>query len=257
MNPLWFLAAIAALTASIAANAEPLPVAVYVISKDAKFIGDSMGGAEVVIRDVSSGKVLAKGITKGGTGDTDRIMRSNGRSPLRTSTDAAHFAAVVDIDEPRLVRLEVKGPLGKPASAIRASAERWLVPGQRLDSGEGWTIELPGLVVDFISAQQVPVHAGKTFALEAKISLLCGCPITPGGMWDAADYEVDALFYRGTQLMARTPLAFSQAPGGYAGSIAIKDAGNYRLVIAARNIRSGNSGLIENKLRVLKATPDR
>ncbi len=256
MKPKWFLAAIAAFTACTTANAEPLPIVVYVISKDAKFIGDSMGGAEVILRDVSSGKVLAKGTTKGGTGDTDRIMRSNGRSPLRVSIDAANFATVVDINEPRLVRLEVKGPLGKPANIIRASAERWLVPGQMLDSGEGWTIELPGLVVDFISTQKFTVYASATFALHAQISLLCGCPITPDGMWDAAEYKVEALFYRGTQLMARTPLAFSRAPGGYAGSIAIKNAGSYRLVIAARNIRSGNSGLIENQFRVLGSISD-
>lgn len=33
-------------------RAEPTPVKVHVISQDGKFIGDSMGGAEIILRDV-------------------------------------------------------------------------------------------------------------------------------------------------------------------------------------------------------------
>jgi hypothetical protein len=232
------------------AQAEPTPIAVYVISKDAKFIGDSMGGAGVILRDVKSGKVLAKGTTSGGTGDTDRIMRSSGRSPRLATVDAAHFSASVDLVAPTLVRLEVAGPLAAPFSPVRATAERWLVPGQKLIAGDGWTIELPGLAVKFLGAQSTNVHAGESFDFQATVSLMCGCPITPGGLWDAADYEVEALFYRRNKLTFRTALTFLQAPGSYKGSAMIKDAGRYRVFIAARNRNSGNSGVAAGEVHI-------
>jgi len=56
--------------------AEPTAVDVRVISKGAKFVGTSMGGCEVVIRDAETGEILARGKTAGSTGDTDRIMRA-------------------------------------------------------------------------------------------------------------------------------------------------------------------------------------
>ena len=43
-------------------------------SKDAKFIGTSMGGAHVVIKDSETGEVLAEGLTSGGTGNSKKIM---------------------------------------------------------------------------------------------------------------------------------------------------------------------------------------
>ena len=63
------------LAISAPAYAEPTPVTVRVISQDAKFVGDGMGGARVTLRDARTGRVMANGVTKGGTGDTDQIMK--------------------------------------------------------------------------------------------------------------------------------------------------------------------------------------
>ena len=59
------------------AQAEPTEIVVRVLSRDAKFIGSSMGGAQVTLRDVKSGDVLAEGQTSGGTGDTGLLMKAN------------------------------------------------------------------------------------------------------------------------------------------------------------------------------------
>ncbi len=48
------------LLATAPATAEPTSVTVHAISQDAKFIGDSMGGVEVVLRNAKTGKQLAK-----------------------------------------------------------------------------------------------------------------------------------------------------------------------------------------------------
>jgi hypothetical protein len=220
------------------ALAEPTPVTVHVISQDAKFVGDSTGGAQVILRDAESGHILAEGVTKGGTGNTDRIMQSAGRSPLRATPDAAAFHAALDIVRPTLVELEVKGALGRPGSAVRVTAQRWMMPGVPVTAGDGWSIELPGLAVTptaRIEPEGLPV--------TAKVEPMCGCPLTPGGLWDAADYQVEASLWQKDRQDRKVALAFATAPGGFAGTLPRPPAGRYTLVLFARNTVTGSSGL--------------
>ena len=43
----------------VTAAAEPTDLVIRVISEGGKFVGTSMGGAEIILRDVRSGEVLA------------------------------------------------------------------------------------------------------------------------------------------------------------------------------------------------------
>lgn len=232
------------LAISAPAHAEPTPVIVRVISQDAKFVGDGMGGARVSLRDARTGRVMANGVTKGGTDDTDQIMKSIGRSPLRASAEAAAFFATLDIDRPTLVNLEVEGPLSRPGSIIKVSSQRWLMPGEAVTAGNGWMVELPGLAI----TPDVSVSEGRIH-IAAKVELMCGCPITPGGLWDAADYEVTASLWRGNRRVEKANLAFVRAPGGYEGALPITRRGNYRLVLFARNRMTGNTGMTQVQVR--------
>jgi hypothetical protein len=228
--------------------AEPTPVKVHAISQDAKFIGDSMGGVEVVLRDAKTGKILAKGLTVGGTGDTKKIMEAVGRSPMLTTPDAAHYSTTLDISVPTLVKVELRGPLGRPLTMQRATSERWLVPG--ISAGDGWVVELPGLAieVDGVSA----MIAGRAATVTAKVGLMCGCPITPGGLWDAADYEVTAELRRKGELPTRISLIFSAAPGQFSGALTPGFSGKGELWIVARNRRTGNTGVARVPVRIAK-----
>lgn len=58
------------------AMAVPTEIVVKVKSKDGKFIGSSMGGVLITLKDAHTGELLAKSVTKGGTGDTDLIMKT-------------------------------------------------------------------------------------------------------------------------------------------------------------------------------------
>lgn len=147
MKKILPIACLAAIAANAPAHAEPTEVVVRVISEDAKFIGDSMGGAAVILRDAESGRVLAKGKTSGGTGNTARIMQASGRSPLIATSDAAAFVARIDIDQPWLVNLEVSGPVNRPGSKIKIVSQRWIMPGQPVNTGDGWVVELLGLAI--------------------------------------------------------------------------------------------------------------
>ena len=88
------LASLLALALGSAAGAEPTRVDVRVISKGAKFVGTSMGGVAITLRDADTGALLAEGVTAGGTGDTARIMAAQQphHDPVATD-DAAVFRA--------------------------------------------------------------------------------------------------------------------------------------------------------------------
>ena len=93
--------------APIAALAEPTEIVVRVLGNDSKFIGTSMGGMRVTLRDAQTGEILATGLTQGATGDTRRIMHEDGGRRAQLSDDsAAKFVATIDLDEPRLIEVE-------------------------------------------------------------------------------------------------------------------------------------------------------
>lgn len=227
------------------AMAEPTEVMVRVLAADAKFIGSSMGGMNVTLEDARTGAILASGKTEGGTGDTGAIMSAAGRSSLRAQGDAAGYLAVVDIDRPTLVELSVEGPIGHPASSVRASVQRWIMPGQDVTRGDGWVVEAPGIVISNSVTQ-----SGLTMTLAPKIELLCGCPITPGGPWKAADYVVVASLWREDERFGEANLAFTESPGRYSGALTAPGPGRYTLFVHAQNRVTGNSGMVSQSITI-------
>jgi len=195
------------------------------------------------LRDDATKRVLAHRVTSGGTGDTDRIMKTNGRSPLRASPDAAAFHAELAIDRPTLVDLEVEGPLGRPGSLVKVAAQRWIMPGTPVTAGDGSTIELPGLAI----TPKVNIEAGK-IRIAAKVEPMCGCPITPGGVWDAADYRVTASLWSENRRLSETELAFAHVPGGYEGEVSALRTGTVTLVLFAQNRATGTSGMTQRNI---------
>jgi len=93
LRTLACLTAIALAGLPVVVAAEPTDLVIRVISEGGKFVATSMGGAEIIVRDVRSGEVLARGRTTGLTGDTARIMAGGPRgTPLADDASAA-FAA--------------------------------------------------------------------------------------------------------------------------------------------------------------------
>ncbi|WP_156135478.1 hypothetical protein [Novosphingobium malaysiense] len=220
------------------ALAEPTDIVVRVIAQDAKFVGSSMGGVRIVLRDPKSGTVFAEGRTEGGTGNTARIMKSDGRSPLRVDGSEAAFSATLDISRPTLVELDAYGPLDYPESAVQVSQQRWIMPGENATIGDGWTIELPGLVIN----PETSV-AGLSVGISAKVMPMCGCPITPDGLWPADEYEVHVSAWQKGSQLATSKLAFDTSPGVFSGDVELPAKGRYELTVSARNTRTGNSGV--------------
>lgn len=229
-----------------AASAEPTRVTVRAQSVDAKFIGDQMGGVAVTLRDARTGKVLARGLTRGGTGDTPRIMKTpRVRGQAISDGATAGFEAVLDLDQPTLVEAEGVGPAGKPASAVRVTSQMWIIPGRDVAS-DGWVLSFPGLVIepDLAGLQaDAPV-------LKAKVSLMCGCPIEPGGLWAAENYSVTAELLQGGRTVSRTPLAYAGAPSQFTARLAAAGPGRYRLRVTATDRTTPNAGVWEASVRL-------
>lgn len=225
-----------ALFATVGASAEPTEIAVRVIAEEAKFIGSSMGGAKVTLTNVETGEVLAEGVTRGGTGDTELIMtRGLNRYETRWSKGAAEFRTVLDIDRPVKLRAEATGPLGFEQSMATSSSEQWVIPGKDITGGDGWQLEMPGFVIG--------VKQEKTGRIAADIVMMCGCPITPNGLWDANEYDVGALIYKDGEKVTEIPMRYGGKPNRFVGDLNALPPGQYEAEIYAYDPRNGNTGL--------------
>jgi hypothetical protein len=240
------VAALTSIALASAAHAEPTRIDVRVISKGAKFVGTSMGGVAITLRDAASGEVLARGRTAGSTGDTARIMKEPRLHHAPVSTpDAAVFQATLDLAEPVRIEFVAEGPLGQPQATSRVSATQWVVPGKHLTGGDGLRLELPGFVVDVLDP---PAHlrlagAPKTVPLRANVAMMCGCPIEPGGLWDAGAFEVTALLARDGKPAGRVPLAYAGATSQFQASLALDAPGAWEITVYAYDPANGNTGL--------------
>jgi hypothetical protein len=238
------LALLMALLLAPAAHAEPTEIVVRTISRDAKFIGTSMGGMQIILRDAETGEILAQGVTSGATGDTNQIMNSQGRRAVLVNPDAAAFRATLDIDTPRLVEVEATGPLGHPQAATRVTARQWIIPGRHIRDGNGWLLEVPGFVVDLLDPpSRLSLHDAQSIVLSANVRLMCGCPIEPGGLWNATGYEVRAMIQRNEEDAGSQVLAYAGQTSQFSTALNITAPGAYVVTVFAYDPITGNTGL--------------
>ncbi len=226
-------------------QAEPTDITVRVLSRDAKFIGTSMGGMRVTLRDAHTGEILATGLTRGGTGDTKRLMhKDGGRRTQLSDPSASKFAMTLDIDEPRLVEVEAYGPMGQPQAAQRVVSTQWVVPGKHLTGGDGWVLEVPGFVVDVLGPPaHVRLKGASQVDVRANVVMMCGCPIEPGGLWDADKYDVQAIVRRDGKKIAQIPMRYAGETSQFSASVPIDQSGVYEVIVYAHDPGNGNTGL--------------
>lgn len=232
--------------ASGSAFAESTQITVRVIGKDSKFIGTSMGGMRIVIRDVDTGAVLADGITTGSTGDTKKLMNEDRKRGAVISTDdAARYTATIDISEPRLLEISAFGPLAQRQGAARIAVTHWVVPGKHITGGDGLMLELPGFVVDVLGP---PAHVKlkgvpQTIDLAVNVMMMCGCPTSAGGIWNSDKYEVRALLKKEGKAVGEIPLTYAGTESQFAAQWNISEPGTYQATVYAYDPANGNTGV--------------
>ncbi len=234
------------LALSVNVSATETKLMVRAKAKDAKFIGSSIGGAYVIVRNAVNNEILAEGITTGSTGNTDLIMKTPmDRNTQLTDDKTAGFLAVVDIDEPTFVRVEVISPYNKKNAQVHASTELWLIPGKDI-LGDGVVVEIPGFVIDiltpnthqYISKQSI----GDGLDIRANMVMMCGCPIEKGGIWDSTPMEVVAILKKDGTTVARIPLD-NPSRNIFDGRMQVTETGYYEVTVYAYDSTTGNTGV--------------
>lgn len=220
---------------------------VRVRARDAKFVGSSIGGARIVVRDGHTGRILAEGLTQGSTGNTTLLMYTPQTRGMRLSDDqTAKFEARLDIDQPTLLTVEASAPASQLQAAIQVSTQLWLIPGKHL-LGDGLVLEVPGFAVDVLSPRTHQSLSLQTLPdgqllLQANIVMMCGCPIEEGGLWDASQMEVGALLRRNGEPVGDIRLQ-STATNTFEARWKPSAPGLYEAWIYAYHPDNGNTGV--------------
>ncbi|MGU3374997.1 hypothetical protein [Chryseobacterium sp. M5A1_1a] len=216
-------------------------------ARDAKFIGSSLGGAHIIVRNKLNQRILAEGKTVGSTGNTDLIMKTpkiRGNSIADDQTGG--FLATVDIDEPTFVTIEVISPLNNKQAQAVVTTELWLIPGKNI-LGEGIILDIPGYIIDILNPRTHQYIALKTikdkpFLFQANIVMMCGCVIEKGGVWNSDEIEVTGILKKDGKFVKNIDLSWVST-NLFEGSYVINTSGNYEVVLYAYHEKTGNTGV--------------
>ncbi len=224
-------------------NAQETHLMIRAKAKDAKFIGSSIGGAKILVKNSLSGEILSEGITKGSTGNTDKIMKQDWKRKEDLSDEnTAGFEAILDIKEPLFVTIEAYAPFNKKQSRVMSSTQLWLIPGKDI-LGDGVVLEIPGFTVDIISPQtHEGISENTEVEIKANVVMMCGCPVTENGIWDATQYEIKALITNAEGKSFELELNVTDKASTFSAKTKLTK-GLYEVLIYAFDPVSGNTGV--------------
>ena len=244
-----FWVIVALMMISLSAIAAETQIMVRAKAVDSKFIGTSVGGIRTIVEDAETGEILDEGWINGGTGDTALLMENPlKRGVPQTDDKTAGFLAKVDIDAPRLLRFKLIGPYGYQQAYQEASVTSWVVPEKDI-LGDGIIITLTGFIVDAWTR----VLEGGQVDIYTKASLLCGCPITKDGLWQADNYEAKAIIMRDDKSIDEVTLSFTGPAGMFSGKTTITEPGHYKAVVYLYDAKTGNVGVDRSMFEIPEA----
>ena len=200
----------------------------------------------VIIRDHDTDEILAKGYTEGATGNTKIIMNTPITRGKSISDDtSAKFTATLDIEEPTFIEISAYGPMAQRQSANRVSLTQWIFPGKDISAGDALVLEMPGFVVDILSP---PAHlkfggAPQVVNLRANITMMCGCPIKPNGIWDANKFDITAILQRDGEKLEEVKVIYAGEVSQFSANFTILESGTYDIFVYAFDESNGNTGL--------------
>jgi hypothetical protein len=243
-----WMSILVAMVAAVSTFATPTKVVVRVKAKDAKFIGTGIGGAYVVLKNSLTGEVLAKGLTQGASGSTELLLQTRlARSQALADNKTAKFEATIDIDDPLLVDVQVTAPVARKNAAITGTTQIWLIPGKPIE-GDGLIIELSGFILDILSPTThafIQDSSIKKQPLQLKVSLtmLCGCTITKGGVWDADRIQVAGYIKKDGVKIKEITLGITKEANIFTAPLPVTEKGVYQVTVYAYEAGTGNTGV--------------
>lgn len=250
------------------ATASSTSITVRVQAKGGKFLADDIGGSEITLRDAQTGRWLGGGLALGtDSGNLSTFYSSNaslsaivtppappGGTPtvqwLSPDTATSGLVANLEISRPTLLEITAFGPLGGLQSAQRVTTTQWILPGQSVDQGPGFVIEIPGLMVQVMEpATHLAILSTSlpyTLPFEVNVTMMCGCQIAEGQPWIPSDFAVTAAIGPVGQPPTDTVvLTFpGTTPSLFTGSwqVPLGASGFFQAVITAVQLSTGNTG---------------
>lgn len=225
------------------AQTKSTTVVVRAKAKDAKFIGTSMDGALITIKEAGTNKILAEGKTEGGTGNTDKLVRQPHEryKPLSTP-DAAKFETTLQLARPTFVTVTATAPMSQKQAQVTSSTQLWLIPGKDI-AGDGIILEIPGFAVDILQPQVHEFDKRKSITITANTVMMCGCPISPGGLWDSNKMEFTAIIHKGDTVVAQKTMKYAGKTSTFQTDFMPESSGTYQITVYGYDARTGNTGL--------------
>lgn len=234
-------------------GAKETRVMIRAVARDAKVIGTHVGGAKITVRDAATGEILAQGVQQGGTGDTNTIMktpRTRGMSVF-SSADSSGYLAVLHIDKPTVVEISAEGPLGNAQATQRTSKTMLLVPGENV-LGEGILLEIHGFIVTAVSPlADAKVKAGAPFEVKATVTMACGCPTEPDGLWDANKIHVVARLLRDGKIQSEIPMTYAGVQNTFHADVPATAAGPMELQVLSMDAANANFGILKEAVTIV------
>jgi hypothetical protein len=228
-------------------------VMIRAIARDAKVIGTHVGGARITVKDISTGEILAQGMQQGGTGDTDLLMkkpRTRGMVLYNTG-DASGYLAVLHLDKPTVVEISAEGPLGNAQATQRSSKTLLLVPGEDV-LGDGILLEIHGFIITPLAPlPDAKVKAGSPFEVRATVTMACGCPTEPDGLWDANKIRVVARLLRDGKVESETPMTYAGVQNTFHVDVPAPTTGPLELQVLALDPGSANFGMTREAIAIV------
>lgn len=241
-------------------------ILIRVQAKGGKFLADDIGGAEITLRNAQTGRWLGGGRAGGASsGNLSSTYQANASSyviltpalnPNRPpdvwwlvpEPSTSSLKVDLAIDRPTLVEITAYGPLGGLQSAHPVTLTQWIVPGQTIDQGPGFVVEIPGLLVQVMQPPThltlLPSSLPYSVPILANVAMMCGCPIAEGGPWVQDDFLVTAAIGPVGQPSTDPPviLKYTGTTSQFAGSYSVTKAADYQAVITAVQKSTGNTG---------------
>lgn len=238
-------------------RAEPTNITVRVLGLDATFVGSATGGMEITLTDLATGTRLAHGITDGTAGDGAKtIGKPLHRGQSLATDNSALFSTTIDIDKPTRVQLTARGPLNHPDAENTVTASRWVLPGRHITTGDGWVIEIPGLIVQLLAPQFAKRNEVLpfTFDVSAHITPMCGCGVKAGGYWPPENFDVKAVIKREGDIISTHNLSFSGNPSLFNGQLSVGEDGKYTLEIWVFDTSNANAGFTKTQFEIFASS---
>jgi hypothetical protein len=228
-------------------------IMIRAIARDAKVIGTHVGGARITVRDAATGEILAQGIQQGGTGDTDVIIKKPHTRGMTvfSAGDTSGYLAVLHLDKPTVVEVSAEGPLGNAQATQRSSKTLLLVPGEDI-LGEGILLEIHGFIVTALAPlPDAKVKTGSPFEVRATVTMACGCPTEPDGLWDANKIRVVARLLRDGKVESEIPMTYAGVQNTFHVDVPATPSGPLELQVLALDPGSANFGMMKEAVAVV------